>query len=117
MGDELHLTEDLHLDSLGRVQLAAAIEERLGIVTEDGMLDRVETLGELRRLVAGEENGEPASSSSAPETEEKRKDGARGESAQSPTLSARSRGEDGAPSEEAEAEPARARISTRSGPG
>jgi len=25
-GDELHLTEDLHLDSLGRVQLAAAIE-------------------------------------------------------------------------------------------
>jgi long-chain acyl-CoA synthetase len=110
VGDELHLTEDLHLDSLGRVQLAAAIEDRLGIVSEDGMLDRVETLGELRRLVAGEENGEPASSSSAPETEEKRKDGARGESAQSPTLSARSRGEDGAPSEEAEAEPARARY-------
>ncbi|MGD0547155.1 MAG: AMP-binding protein, partial [Terracidiphilus sp.] len=110
VGDELHLTEDLHLDSLGRVQLAAAIEDRLGIVSEDGMLDRVETLGELRRLVAGEENGEPASSSSAPETEEKRKDGARGESAQSPTLSARSRGEDGAPSEEAEAEPARERY-------
>jgi long-chain acyl-CoA synthetase len=54
VGDELHLTEDLHLDSLGRVQLAAAIEDRLGIVSEDGMLDRVETLGELRRLVAGE---------------------------------------------------------------
>ena len=54
VGDELHLTEDLHLDSLGRVQLAAAIEDRLGVVSEDGMLDRVETLGELRRLVAGE---------------------------------------------------------------
>ena len=34
--DELRLTEDLHLDSLGRVQLAAAIEERLGIATEVG---------------------------------------------------------------------------------
>jgi long-chain acyl-CoA synthetase len=69
-GDELHLTEDLHLDSLGRVQLAAAIEERLGIVSEDGMLDRVDTLGELRRLVAGEENGTQVwpSSSLAPET-------------------------------------------------
>lgn len=54
VGDELHLTEDLHLDSLGRVQLAAAIEDRLGIVSEDGMLDRIETLGELRRLIAGE---------------------------------------------------------------
>jgi long-chain acyl-CoA synthetase len=60
VGDELHLTEDLHLDSLGRVQLAAAIEDRLGIVSEDGMLDRVETLGELRRLVAGEIGEEPA---------------------------------------------------------
>ena len=54
VGDELHLTEDLHLDSLGRVQLAAAIEDKLGIVSEDGMLDHVETLGELRRLIAGE---------------------------------------------------------------
>ncbi|HEV2488074.1 MAG TPA: AMP-binding protein [Terracidiphilus sp.] len=69
VGDELHLTEDLHLDSLGRVQLAGAIEDRLGIVSEDGMLDRVETLGELRRLVAGEENGTQAwpSSTFAPE--------------------------------------------------
>ncbi|MGA3346776.1 MAG: AMP-binding protein, partial [Terracidiphilus sp.] len=30
-GDQLRLTEDLHMDSLGRVQLAAALEERLGI--------------------------------------------------------------------------------------
>ena len=58
VGDELHLTEDLHLDSLGRVQLAAAIEDRLGIVSEDGMLDRVETLGELRKMVAGEVENE-----------------------------------------------------------
>jgi long-chain acyl-CoA synthetase len=51
IGDELRLTEDLHLDSLGRVQLAAAIEERLGIPSENGQLDQVQTLGELRRLL------------------------------------------------------------------
>ncbi len=53
VGDELRLTEDLHLDSLGRVQLAAEIEERLGIVSSNGLLEEVQTLGELRRLVAG----------------------------------------------------------------
>lgn len=54
VGDELRLDEDLHLDSLGRVQLAAAIQERLGIVSGSGLLEEVQTLGELRRLVAGE---------------------------------------------------------------
>ena len=53
IGDELRLTEDFHLDSLGRVQLAAAIEDRLGIVESNGLLEEVETLGDLRRLVAG----------------------------------------------------------------
>jgi long-chain acyl-CoA synthetase len=53
VGDELRLGEDLHLDSLGRVQLAAALEERLGNVP-GGLLEQAETLGELRRLVAGE---------------------------------------------------------------
>ncbi len=54
VGDEQRLSEDLHLDSLGRVQLAAAIEERLGIVSGSGLLEEVETLGELRKLIAGE---------------------------------------------------------------
>ncbi|HTH42266.1 MAG TPA: AMP-binding protein [Terracidiphilus sp.] len=53
VGDELRLTEDLHLDSLGRVQLAAAIEDRLGIVSEDGMLNGAKTLGDLHRMVSG----------------------------------------------------------------
>jgi long-chain acyl-CoA synthetase len=53
VGDELRLTEDLHLDSLGRVQLAAALEERLGVISEHGTLDRLRTLGEVRALVAG----------------------------------------------------------------
>ncbi|MGD0902010.1 MAG: AMP-binding protein [Terracidiphilus sp.] len=57
-GDELRLTEDLHLDSLGRVQLAAAIEERLDLATESGLLEEVQTLGELRQLVGG--NSAPA---------------------------------------------------------
>jgi long-chain acyl-CoA synthetase len=56
-GDELLLTEDLHLDSLGRVQLAAAIEERVGVDTENGLLDRVQTLGELRRLLSPKPTG------------------------------------------------------------
>ena len=51
-GDELRLAEDLHLDSLGRVQLAAAIEERLGMPPESGLLEQVQTLGQMRRLVA-----------------------------------------------------------------
>jgi long-chain acyl-CoA synthetase len=77
VGDELRLSEDLQLDSLGRVQLAAAIEERLGMTPESGLLEEVRTLGELRRLVAGEANRERASLT--------------------PTLSAGERGKDGAP--------------------
>ncbi len=53
VGDELRLTEDFHLDSLGRVQLASAIEERLGIVSGTSLLEDVQTLGELRKVVAG----------------------------------------------------------------
>ncbi len=53
VGDELRLTEDFHLDSLGRVQLASALEERLGIVSGTSLLEEVQTLGDLRRVVAG----------------------------------------------------------------
>jgi long-chain acyl-CoA synthetase len=52
-GDDLRLDEDLHLDSLGRVQLAAAIEEKLGMPPESGLLEEVHTLGDLRRVIAG----------------------------------------------------------------
>ncbi len=52
--DRLRLSEDLHLDSLGRVQLSAALEERLGALPEDGAIDQVRTLGELRRLVSAD---------------------------------------------------------------
>jgi long-chain acyl-CoA synthetase len=52
-GDELRLSEDLHLDSLGRVQLAAAIEQKLGMPPESGLLEQVQTLGDVRALVSG----------------------------------------------------------------
>jgi long-chain acyl-CoA synthetase len=75
VGDELRLTEDLHLDSLGRVQLAAAIEERLGIISSNGLLEEVQTLGELRRLVAGgDADAEPLATALVYETP--RQDGA-----------------------------------------
>ncbi len=50
-GNDLRLDEDLHLDSLGRVQLAAAIEQKLGMPPESGFLEEIRTLGELRALV------------------------------------------------------------------
>jgi long-chain acyl-CoA synthetase len=80
-GDELRLAEDLHLDSLGRVQLAAAIEEKLGMPAESGFLEEVQTIGQLRRLVASGQNihghtpvarpwakHEPSRTETAPET-------------------------------------------------
>jgi long-chain acyl-CoA synthetase len=51
-GDDLRLSEDFHLDSLGRVQLAAALQERLADAPEDGAVDAARTLGDLRRLTA-----------------------------------------------------------------
>jgi long-chain acyl-CoA synthetase len=67
-GDQLRLTEDFHLDSLGRVQLSAAIEDRLGIVQSTGLLEEVETLGALRKLVAGDGSG-AADAAEAPSAE------------------------------------------------
>lgn len=64
--NEARLAEDLHLDSLGRVQLAAALEERLQILPEPGLLEEVTTLGELRRLVETNENPEAALQAEAP---------------------------------------------------
>jgi len=49
IGDELRLNEDLHLDSLGRVQLEAALEERLG--GPHALPDHLQSLGELREFI------------------------------------------------------------------
>jgi long-chain acyl-CoA synthetase len=49
--DGLRLSEDLHLDSLGRVQLQSTLEHRLGVEVDDDAIAGVETLGDLRRIV------------------------------------------------------------------
>lgn len=91
VGDELRLTEDLHLDSLGRVQLASAIEDRLGVVSGTSLLEDVQTLGELRKAVAGGAAGadsEPSHELAAPpveaEPDSHRQNGAPGESGAAP---------------------------------
>ncbi len=49
--DEQRLTEELHLDSLGRVQLQSALETQLGAEIRDEAIAGARTLGELRGLV------------------------------------------------------------------
>jgi long-chain acyl-CoA synthetase len=58
--NDLRLSEDLRLDSLGRVQLLDALEERLGVVLDQEEYARVETLGELRRLATGADRADVA---------------------------------------------------------
>lgn len=50
--DSLRLSEDLHLDSLGRVQLQSELEQRLGLELQDDAIASMETLGDLRNLIA-----------------------------------------------------------------
>lgn len=50
--DAARLTEDLRLDSLGRVQLASEIEQRLGVELDEDAVAGVATLGELRGMIA-----------------------------------------------------------------
>jgi len=84
VGDELRLSEDLHLDSLGRVQLAAAIEERLGMAPESGLLEGAQTLGQLRQLLGGVPESDASSRSNQPNinTEPTQQSDSAGESAE-----------------------------------
>jgi long-chain acyl-CoA synthetase len=54
-GDNLRLSEDLYLDSLGRVQLASAIEQRLGVELGEDRIASMATLGDLRKALAERE--------------------------------------------------------------
>jgi long-chain acyl-CoA synthetase len=45
------LSQDLRLDSLGRVQLQSALEQRLGIELPDHTMETLKTLGDLRSLL------------------------------------------------------------------
>ena len=46
-------SESLNLDSLGRVELQAAIEGQLGVEIDDAAYQQVHTLGDLRGLLSG----------------------------------------------------------------
>ncbi|HXS13728.1 MAG TPA: AMP-binding protein [Acidobacteriaceae bacterium] len=65
-GDEARLSEDLHLDSLARVQLQSLLESRLGVEVSDDAIVQMQTLGELRGLVGAgaAEIAEPSHESS-----------------------------------------------------
>ncbi len=56
--DDLRLSEDFHLDSLGRVQLAAALEERLTDAPGEGVVETAKTLGDLRQIASGVRSSE-----------------------------------------------------------
>jgi long-chain acyl-CoA synthetase len=70
-GDEARLTEDLHLDSLARVQLQSLLESRMGMDLSDDAMAQVKTLGELRRMIrAGAGITEPAPPAAAERNKE-----------------------------------------------
>jgi long-chain acyl-CoA synthetase len=64
VSDLSRLSEDLHLDSLGRVQLQSSLEQQLGIELDDSALDRLETLGDLHALLQAQ-SGAPTAEDSA----------------------------------------------------
>ena len=55
------LAEDLHLDSLGRVQLQTAVETRFGSAIDDVTFQQIETLGQLRAALA-RQSSQPSAS-------------------------------------------------------
>jgi long-chain acyl-CoA synthetase len=63
--DDARLSEDLRLDSLGRVQLQSLLEQRFGLELADEQMAQVATLGELRALVGSPVN--VAATATAPE--------------------------------------------------
>jgi long-chain acyl-CoA synthetase len=65
IADTARLSEDLHLDSLGRVQLQSLLEQRFGLELEDEQIAAVATLGELRTLLGSP----PSAAASAPKPE------------------------------------------------
>jgi long-chain acyl-CoA synthetase len=62
-GDELRLSEDLHLDSLGRMQLASMIEQTTGTLVGDSEIAKAVTVGDLRYLL-----GSPTAAARTPAT-------------------------------------------------
>lgn len=56
---EAHLSQDIGLDSLGRVDLLGVIEEELGVYIDDAALPPDATVAELERMVAAARDTKP----------------------------------------------------------
>jgi acyl carrier protein len=57
--DESRLSDDLGADRLDRLELMIAIEDRVaGLRIDDILVDRLETIGDLMRVIEGVYNGE-----------------------------------------------------------
>lgn len=63
--DSALLSEDLQLDSLGRVELQSLLEDRLGLEIDEAAYQRARTLGELKALLGGS-SGTAAMSEAGP---------------------------------------------------
>jgi long-chain acyl-CoA synthetase len=64
--DRARLSEDAHLDSLGRVELQSALETRFGISISDADFQKVQTVGELRELLQSSPSAEEQVTALAP---------------------------------------------------
>jgi long-chain acyl-CoA synthetase len=71
--NRLRLSEDLHLDSLGRVQLQSSLEQRFGVELEDDAVAKLEDVAQLRALVELQLAG-PAGGVAAQSPESRRRD-------------------------------------------
>ncbi len=58
LDDSAELATDLHLDSLGRMQLTMAMEEQFGVSVSDAAVAGARTLGDLRSLLHPAQSGE-----------------------------------------------------------
>lgn len=51
IGAELHLLDDLHIDSLARVEMMMDMEDQFGIYVSDDDVSKLETVGDVIALV------------------------------------------------------------------
>ncbi len=73
-GDDARLQEDLQLDSLGRVQLQAELEQKMGLTLSDEALEQIVTLSELRHVLGLDVIYAPAAQQTSPPAVEPRHD-------------------------------------------
>jgi len=66
LDDSAELASDLHLDSLGRMQLTMAMEEQFGVSISDAALAGARTLADLRKLLSPAQANEKKAESVEP---------------------------------------------------